>query len=186
MSYKRIEKLCSKSKGGISQLLLLYLYSSWVKIGIRDGWRTVISTKLLLDLMGSPLSKAITNNWQWQKRTLVIIDQKHNIKKGKNAILWLPCKQTCWTNILIFFSVANSLFRDAQHRNRDLQERILQVVCKAPREHVRMYWSTPGDWGESGLWGSTVMVQSQTARCLKWKTKTTQISSKKENIQNKL
>lgn len=33
-----------------------YLYSSWVKIGMREGCRTVISTKVLLVFTGSPSS----------------------------------------------------------------------------------------------------------------------------------
>lgn len=35
----------------------------------------------------------------------------------------------------------------------ELQSRILQVVCKAPTEHVHMYWSTFRDWGDWGPGG---------------------------------
>lgn len=47
------------------------LYSSWVKMGIREGWRTVISTKVLLVFTGSPSSKAMTNNCRTEKKQLM-------------------------------------------------------------------------------------------------------------------
>lgn len=52
-----------------------YLYSSWVKMGMREGWRTVISTTVLLDFTGSPSSKAITNNCSTQENTFISYTQ---------------------------------------------------------------------------------------------------------------
>lgn len=53
------------------------LYSSWVKMGIREGWRTVISTKVLLVFTGSPSSKAMINNCGTEeKRLMKLMKQK--------------------------------------------------------------------------------------------------------------
>lgn len=129
----------------------------------------MISTKVLLDLTGSPLSKAITNNWQRQESTPVT-------RQKKNTTLWLSCKQTYGAQIFPFFEVADGLFRDARHRNGDLQETDLAGCLQSSQRactHVLIYTET----GESRDCGrSMVVVESQTVRCLKSKTKATHIS----------